>query len=104
MGISEPASQQALKHSPVRMYATRFCPYCLRARALLTSKDIVWEEINVGMDADLWQEMESLSGRDTVPQIFIGDLHVGGYDDMAALERAGKLDTLLFNHHTAEGA
>jgi glutaredoxin 3 len=86
------------------MYATRFCPYCLRARALLTCKEVVWEEINVGMDADLWQEMESLSGRDTVPQIFIGDLHIGWYDDMAALECAGKLDTLLFNHHTAEGA
>ncbi|MBU0657040.1 MAG: glutaredoxin 3 [Gammaproteobacteria bacterium] len=103
MGIGEPASQQAVEHLLVRMYATRFCPYCLRARMLLKRKDVAWEEINVGGDADLWQEMEVLSGRDTVPQIFIGDLHVGGYDDMAALDRAGKLDTLLFNRNPSKG-
>jgi len=81
---------------PVRMYATLFCPYCLRARMLLKRKGIKYEEISVGNDAELWSEMERLSQRDTVPQIFIGDLSIGGYDDMAALDRAGKLDALLF--------
>lgn len=86
-----------MKHAPVKMYTTRFCPYCLRARSLLKSKGVEWDEINVGSAPELWQEMEKLSGRDTVPQIFIGDVHVGGYDDTAALDRAGKLDALLFN-------
>ncbi len=81
---------------PVRMYATLFCPYCLRARMLLKRKGIKYEEISVANDAELWSEMERLSQRDTVPQIFIGDLSIGGYDDMAALDRAGKLDALLF--------
>lgn len=81
---------------PVRMYATLFCPYCLRARMLLKRKGIQYEEIRVGNDAELWAEMERLSQRDTVPQLFIGDLSIGGYDDMAALDRAGKLDALLF--------
>lgn len=85
-----------MKQRPVRMYATLFCPYCLRARMLLKRKGIQYEEISVGSDAELWAEMERLSQRDTVPQIFIGDLSIGGYDDMAALDRAGKLDALLF--------
>lgn len=85
-----------MKHAVVRMYSTRFCPYCLRARMLLKRKGVDYDDINVGGDQALWEEMENLSGRDTVPQIFIGDLHVGGYDDMAALDRAGKLDALLF--------
>lgn len=85
-----------MKQIPVRMYATRFCPYCLRAKMLLKRKGIDYEEINVGGDPSLWAEMERLSERDTVPQIFIGDLSIGGYDDMAALEREGKLDALLF--------
>ncbi|MGB5598181.1 glutaredoxin 3 [Thiothrix litoralis] len=85
-----------MKQRPVLMYATRFCPYCLRARMLLKRKGIEYEEISVGGDAALWAEMERLSQRDTVPQIFIGDLSIGGYDDMAALDRAGKLDALLF--------
>ena len=85
-----------MKQRPVLMYATRFCPYCLRARMLLKRKGIQYEEISVGSDATLWAEMERLSQRDTVPQIFIGDLSIGGYDDMAALDRAGKLDALLF--------
>ncbi|MDQ5768588.1 MAG: glutaredoxin 3 [Candidatus Thiothrix sulfatifontis] len=85
-----------MNQRPVRMYATLFCPYCLRARMLLKRKGIQYEEISVGSDATLWAEMERLSQRDTVPQIFIGDLSIGGYDDMAALDRAGKLDALLF--------
>lgn len=85
-----------MNHVPVKLYATRFCPYCTRAKTLLQFKSVVYDEIDVGADPSLWSEMERLSGRDTVPQIFIGELSIGGYDDMAALERAGKLDALLF--------
>lgn len=81
--------------SAVKMYTTRFCPYCMRARSLLNRKQIPFTEINVGNDAELWFEMEALSGRNTVPQIFIGERSIGGYDDMAALERSGELDQLL---------
>jgi glutaredoxin 3 len=79
----------------VKMYATRFCPYCMRARSLLNRKQVPFTEINVGNDSELWSEMEALSGRHTVPQIFIGEQSIGGYDDMAALDRAGELDKLL---------
>lgn len=84
-------------NAAVKMYATRFCPYCMRARMLLDRKGVSYEEISVGGDQALWAEMESLSGRNTVPQIFIGEHHVGGYDDLAAANRSGELDTLLEN-------
>jgi len=79
----------------VVMYSTRFCPFCMRARRLLGKKGIEFQEINVGGDAALWQEMESLSGRNTVPQVFINDQALGGFDDIALLDRQGKLDPLL---------
>ncbi len=79
----------------VIMYSTRFCPYCMRARMLLKKKGVEFEEIPVGGDKELWAKMEELSGRNTVPQIFINKEPVGGYDDIAALNRAGKLDQLL---------
>lgn len=77
------------------MYSTRFCPYCMRARSLLKKKGVDFEEISVGGDSELWAEMEKRSGRNTVPQIFIDDKPVGGYDDIAALNHAGELDSLL---------
>jgi len=79
----------------VTMYSTRFCPYCMRARSLLGNKSVTYEEIDVGSDTSLWQEMQKLSGRDSVPQIFINDESVGGYDDIALLDRQGQLDTML---------
>ena len=79
----------------VVVYATGFCPYCISARRLLEAKGVDYEEIRVDKHPERRSEMESLSGRYTVPQIFIGDVHVGGFDDMAALERAGELDPLL---------
>ena len=81
--------------SEVVMYCTRFCPYCVSADRLLTAKGVAINKIPVDSDPDMWRKMEEISGRHTVPQIFIGDLHVGGYDDLAALERAGELDSLL---------
>lgn len=80
----------------VLLYTTRFCPYCIAAKRLLGSKDVTYREINVGRDPKLRAEMSQKSGgRYTVPQIFIGDTHVGGSDELHALEREGGLDKLL---------
>ncbi len=79
----------------VTMYTTRFCPFCVRARQLLDHKQVAYRDIAVDGNPQLRQEMMAASGRRTVPQIWIGDQHVGGFDDLAALERAGQLDALL---------
>jgi glutaredoxin 3 len=77
------------------MYSTRFCPYCMRARALLDGKQVAYTDIGVDGKPELRHEMIERSGRYTVPQIWIGEYHVGGYDDLALLERQGRLDELL---------
>ena len=80
----------------IRMYATATCPYCIRAEQLLLDKGVTGlDKVRVDLDPSRREEMMKLSGRRTVPQIFIGDYHVGGCDDLFALERAGKLDPLL---------
>lgn len=79
----------------VVIYTTRFCPYCIRARRLLKKKGIEFEEVRVGSDNELWEKMEELSGRNTVPQIFINNQPVGGYDDIVALNKIGELDVKL---------
>lgn len=82
--------------SNIKIYTTPICPYCVRAKALLKKKGAAFDEIDVFMDADARAEMEDKSnGRRTVPQIFIGDKHVGGCDDLYALESQGELDPLL---------
>jgi len=81
--------------SKVIVYATETCPYCVRARRLLDAKGVEYTVIDVGRDPALWEEMEARSGRHTVPQIFIGQVHVGGCDDLHALEAQGELDKLL---------
>ena len=81
----------------ITIYLTQFCPYCVRAKGLLNSKAVEYEEIDVGGEPELRQVMiEKSNGVTSVPQIFIGEYHVGGCDDMFALESAGKLDALLF--------
>lgn len=79
----------------VTMYTTSWCPYCSRARTLLTRKGVPFEDIDVEAAPEKRTEMQNRSGRRTVPQIFIGGRHVGGSDDLLALEQAGKLDELL---------
>lgn len=79
----------------VAMYATQWCPYCARAKQLLESKQANLEIIDVDRDPALRKEMMARSGRHTVPQIFIDDTHVGGCDDLHALEAKGGLDPLL---------
>ena len=78
----------------IRMYCSGFCPYCTRANQLLESKGVEFEQIEVN-SAEIRQEMEQASKQTSVPQIFVGDLHLGGCDDIYALERAGKLDAIL---------
>lgn len=81
---------------PVRIYTTPICPYCVRAKSLLAKKGVAVEEVDVFMDAAARDEMLAKSGgARTVPQIFIGDTHVGGCDELYALEKAGELDPLL---------
>lgn len=79
----------------VIIYSTGFCPYCVRARMLLDRKGVNYTEIRVDLQPQLREEMIRRSGRTSVPQIFIDDYHVGGCDDMLALENQSKLDPLL---------
>lgn len=82
----------------ILMYSTRICPYCVRAEQLLAKKGIApdqIEKIRVDEKPELREEMTRITGRRTVPQIFIGDRHVGGFDDLAELDADGELDTLL---------
>jgi glutaredoxin 3 len=79
----------------VTIYTTAWCPYCHRAKALLNRKGVAFDEIDVTMDAATRADMAARAGQHTVPQIWIGDTHVGGSDDLHALERAGRLDALL---------
>ena len=79
----------------VVMYTTSWCPYCDRARKLLARKGVAFSEVDVESAPQKRAEMQQKSGRRTVPQIFIGETHVGGSDDLHALEDAGKLDALL---------
>lgn len=79
----------------VVMYVTDWCPYCMRARSLLASKGVEPQEIDVEAVPGAREEMRSRTGRDTVPQIFIGERHVGGCDELQALDTDGSLDDLL---------
>lgn len=79
----------------VTIYSSRFCGYCTRAKMLLDKKGVSYTEIGVDMDPVKRREMEQLAGRTSVPQIFINDQHVGGCDDLYALEHAGQLDERL---------
>ena len=81
---------------PVTVYSTPICHYCVRAKNLLTKKGVPYEDVDIFSDDAKRQEMLAKSGgARTVPQIFVGDTHVGGFDELNALEKAGKLDPLL---------
>ncbi len=79
----------------ITMYMTGWCPYCQRASALLTQKNVAFTKIDVDDDSKFRQEMTARTGRRSVPQIFIGDKHVGGCDELFALDGSGELDQLL---------
>ena len=80
----------------IEIYATMFCPFCYRAKRLLDDKGVAYREVDVSMRPDRRREMaERAGGRTSVPQIFIGDRHIGGSDELHALEASGELDALL---------
>lgn len=80
----------------VTIYTKAYCPYCVRAKSVLDNKGVAYQEIRIDEQPELRPEMiERAAGRTTVPQIFIGEQHIGGCDDMLALDAAGKLDPLL---------
>jgi glutaredoxin 3 len=90
---------------PITMYSTGACPYCIQAERLLASKGVTAiTKIRVDLDLGKREEMMTRTGRRTVPQIYIGDRHVGGYEELAALERTGKLATLLAGESDSTGA
>jgi glutaredoxin 3 len=80
----------------ITVYTTKLCPYCHMAKELLRKKGVAFEEVDVGRRRELRAEMsQKAGGRSTVPQIWVGETHVGGFDDLYTLEREGKLDMLL---------
>lgn len=86
--------------NPVVIYTTRICPYCISAKHLLSSKRVAYEEIPVDGDPAIREKMtQRANGRRTVPQIFIGDHHVGGRDELFMLEQSGELDALLSSNN-----
>lgn len=82
------------------MYGTPYCSYCMAARMLLKKKDVAFDEISVSGDPAMREQMEKLSGRRSVPQIFVGDQPVGGFDDLYTLDQEGELDKLLGRHES----
>ena len=80
---------------PVTLYVSDWCPYCQRAKGLLTQKNVVFNEINIEEQPMFREDMIARSKQRTVPQIFIGDQHVGGCDDLFELDRSGELDRLI---------
>ena len=88
---STPTTPNAL----ITIYSTAICPYCVAAKNFLKSKGLGWNEVRIDTDLSARETMLARAKRTSVPQIFIGETHVGGYDDMMALHRAGKLEPLL---------
>ncbi|QRO00957.1 glutaredoxin 3 [Archangium violaceum] len=80
---------------PVKIYTTTYCGYCVRAKDLLTRKGVKYEELDVTGDDEMRAKLVEMSGQRTVPQIWIGDTHVGGYSDLARLDSEGRLDPML---------
>jgi len=84
-----------LNASPITLYTSAVCAYCTAAKQFLRSRGLEWTEVRIDQDPEARAKMVETTGRSSVPQIFVGDTHIGGYDDMMALHRAGKLEPLL---------
>jgi len=82
-------------HPPITMYTTAICPFCMSAKNFLKSKGLTWTEVRIDTDLAERERMMARTGRTSVPQIFVGEVHVGGFDDMMALHREGKFEPLL---------
>ena len=79
----------------VTLYTTKVCPYCIRALRMLSKKGVTYDNIDVNKNQDLYERIKKQTGRDTVPQIFIGEKFIGGYDEMNQLDKEEKLDSIL---------
>ncbi len=79
----------------ITIYSTLICPYCVAAKNFLKSKGLEWKEVRIDQDPAEREKMVAMAKRTSVPQIFVGDVHVGGYDDMMAMHREGKFEPLL---------
>ena len=88
-------SEQVQTPPHITIYSSAICPYCVMAKNFLKSRGLAWTEVRIDTDAEARQRMMALARRTSVPQIFVGQVHVGGYDDMMALHRAGKFEPLL---------
>lgn len=86
----------------ITLYTTKICPYCIMAKRLLDRKGVTYKEINVDGKPGLREEMMALTKRRTVPQIYIGDVHVGGFEELYALDQQQKLDSLLADTETVD--
>jgi glutaredoxin 3 len=84
-----------MTHPDVKIYSSKFCGYCVAAERLFTSKGVSYQLIKVDEDPEMFRVMTEATGRRTVPQIFIGEHHVGGFDDLSAINQSGELDSLL---------
>jgi glutaredoxin 3 len=91
--LNQPASQPSA--APITLYTSAMCGYCVAAKNFLKSRGLQWDEVRIDLDPAERERMMARARRTSVPQIFIGQTHVGGYDDMMALHRAGKLEPLL---------
>ena len=93
--LSEPAIAGSTTAPEILIYSSAICPYCVAAKNFLKSKGQVWREVRIDLDPVERERMMARTRRTSVPQIFIGDTHIGGYDDLMALHRAGGLEPLL---------
>ncbi len=84
-----------MAHPEITIYSTLVCPYCVAAKNFLKSKGLEWTEVRIDLDPVEREKMMAKAKRTSVPQIFVGDVHVGGYDDMMAMHREGKFEPLL---------
>ena len=84
-----------MAHPEITIYSTLVCPYCVAAKNFLKSKGLEWKEVRIDLDPVERDKMMAKAKRTSVPQIFVGDVHVGGYDDMMAMHREGKFEPLL---------
>lgn len=92
---AKPAGNQVNTMKAITLYSNAWCPFCRRAKMLLEHKGVQYTEIDIERESGMRQEMIERSGRTSVPQIFVEDIHVGGCDDLYAFEQQGKLDPLL---------
>jgi glutaredoxin 3 len=102
MSLSEQSSTGGPGATPkITLYTSAACGYCVAAKKFLRSKGLSWDEVRIDLDPAERERMVARARRTSVPQIFVGDIHVGGYEDLMALHRAGKLEPLLAGGETA---